>query len=490
MAIPLLPGDPHDEALRANVRPPGWVNPTPAARYQLVVLGAGPAGLVAAAGAAALGAKVALVERDLMGGDCLNVGCVPSKTLLRAARAVAEVRRAKEFGITTADPAIDFAAVMERVRRVRAAISPHDSAERFRRLGVDVFLGEGRFVNEDTVEVNGARLRFVRCLIATGARPVVPDIPGLTESRWFTNETVFTLTDLPRRLLVIGAGPVGCELGQAFARLGSKVTLAARGDRLLPRDDDDAAAMVSAALRADGVGIVPEPPPVAGFDAVLVAAGRRANVEALNADAAGIQIDVGRGVLVDRFLRTTNPRVFAAGDVVGGGLGWGWYREGRFTHAADAMARLALRNALFPGRESFEPLLVPWCTYTDPEVAGVGPWGSVPERSRGPGDVFRTDLSQLDRGATDGAAGFVKVTAAKGTDRVLGATVVGPHAGEIIGAVSLAMANGVGLKQIAGTIFPYPTYTEALKTVADQYNRTRLTPFRARLLRAWLRWFR
>jgi pyruvate/2-oxoglutarate dehydrogenase complex dihydrolipoamide dehydrogenase (E3) component len=473
MAIPLLPGDPHDEALRANVRPPGWANPAPAARYQLVVLGAGPAGLVAAAAAAALGAKVALVERDLMGGDCLNVGCVPSKTLLRAARAAAEVRRARRFGVRIGDPEIDFAAVMERVRRVRAQISPHDSAERFRRLGVDVFLGEGRFLNEDTVEVSGAKLRFGRCLIATGARPVVPDIPGLKDTRWFTHETVFTLTELPRRLLVIGAGPVGCELGQALARLGSKVTLVARSGRLLPREDREASDLLRAAFEADGVEIVREVPAVAGFDAVLVAAGRRPNVEGLNPEAAGVQFDPQSGIHVDGRLRTSNPRVYAAGDVKRGGS--------RFTHAADAEARQVVRNALFPG-SGRKIGCVPWCTFTDPEVATVG------RRTPQIASLHRVGFEELDRAVTDGAAGFIKVEAQRG--RVKAATVVGPHAGEVVGTLSLAMNNRLTLRQIAETVFPYPTYTEAVKKIADQYNRTRLTPFRARLLRTWLRWFR
>lgn len=472
MTIPLLPGDPHDEALRANVKPPDWVNPTPAPRYQLVVLGAGPAGLVAAAGAAALGARVALVERDLMGGDCLNVGCVPSKTLLRAARAVAEVRRAREFGITVGEPEIDFAAVMERVRSVRARISPHDSAERFRRLGVDVFLGEGRFVNEATVEVNGARLRFGRCVIATGARAAIPDVPGLSGSRYFTNETVFTLTELPRRLLVLGAGPVGCELGQAFARLGSRVTLVARGGRLLPREDHEAGDLLRAAFLTDGVEIVRETPAPTGFDAVLVAAGRRPNVEGLNLSAAGVETRGGH-VRADRCLRTTNPRVYAAGDVTSGGA--------KFTHAADAMARLVVRNALFPG-SGVDVSGIPWCTYTDPEVATIG--GRPSETT----PLFRVGFEELDRAMTDGATGFVKVAAHRG--RVTSATVVGPHAGEIIGALSLAMRHRLTLRQIADTVFPYPTYSEALKKVADQYNRTRLTPFRARVLKAWLRWFR
>jgi pyruvate/2-oxoglutarate dehydrogenase complex dihydrolipoamide dehydrogenase (E3) component len=482
MTIPLLPDDPHDARLRANVNPPGWANPKPADRYQLVVIGAGPAGLVAAAGAVGLGAKVALVERDLMGGDCLNVGCVPSKTLLRAARAVAEVRRAREFGIRVSEPEVDFAAVIERVRRVRAELSANDSAERFRSLGIDVFLGDGKFVNEDTVEVNGARLRFGRCLIATGARAAVPDIPGLKESRWFTNETVFTLTELPRRLVVIGGGPVGCELGQAFARLGSLVALQPSGrmtpGRLLPKEDDDAGRLVLAALLRDGVQIEG----AAEFDAILVAAGRVPNVERLNLSGVGIDYHPKEGIPVDDHLRTTNPRVYAAGDVCS--LGY------RFTHAADAMARLAVRNALSPAKGRASALVIPWCTYTDPEVGRVGVNEREAEERAVAVDVYRQDFAHVDRAATDGAAGFVKVLTARGTDRIIGATVVGAHAGEVIGTIALAMTNGIGLKRIADTIFPYPTYTESLRKIADQYNRTRLTPLAKRLLSTWLRWMR
>ena len=479
MAIPLLDGDPHDDALRANVKPPGWANPTPAERYQLVVLGAGPGGLVAASAAAGLGATVALVERDLMGGDCLNVGCVPSKALLRAARVVGEIRRAREFGIRVAEPEIDFAAVMERVRRVRAAISPHDSAERFRRLGVDVFLGAGRFVNEDTVEVNGAKLRFGRCIIATGARPHVPDIPGLSAARWFTNESIFTLTELPRRLLVIGGGPVGCELGQAFARLGARVTIQTRGSRMLPREDPEAAVLLQQQFRTDGIETRAGESVTAGFEAVLVATGRKPNVDGLNLPAAGVEFDPQDGIRVDNRMRTVNARVFAIGDVCS--LGY------RFTHAADAMARAAVRNALFPGRDRLEVSFLPRCTYTDPEIAALG--RSTHERLDDV-DLYRIELDELDRGATDGAVGFVKVVTARGGDRILGATIVSPRAGEMIGALSLAMANRVGLKRIANTVIPYPTYTEALKKIADQFNRTRLTPFNARLIKTWLRWFR
>jgi pyruvate/2-oxoglutarate dehydrogenase complex dihydrolipoamide dehydrogenase (E3) component len=483
MTIPLLPDDPHDAKLRANVKPPDWANPTPAARYQLVVIGAGPAGLVAAAAAAGLGAKVALVERDLMGGDCLNVGCVPSKALLRAARAAAEVRRAREFGIRVPEPEVDFAAVMERVRRVRAELSASDSAERFRSLGVDVFLGEGKFVNENTVEVNGAGLRFGRCLIATGARAAVPDIPGLKESRWFTNETVFTLTELPKRLLVVGGGPVGCELGQAFARLGSHVTIVAREGRLLPNDDYDAGELLTNLFRqSEGIDIRTGVETAAGFDAVLVAAGRVPNLAGLDADAAGVTSDPQFGIQVDRHLRTTNPRVYAAGDVCS--------PAGRFTHAADAMARVVIVNALFPVRARASVLTIPWCTYTDPEVGGVGLSADVIGLQKRPFRPFGVNLREIDRAVTDGAEGFVHLRVGARDDRILGATVVGPRAGELVGTLSLAMRSDVGLARIAATVFPYPTYTEALRKVADQYNRTRLTPLAKRLLGAWLRWMR
>jgi pyruvate/2-oxoglutarate dehydrogenase complex dihydrolipoamide dehydrogenase (E3) component len=460
MSIPLLPTDPHDAKLLANVRPAGRVNPTPKARYQLVVIGGGPAGLVAAAGAAGLGATVALVERDLMGGDCLNVGCVPSKTLLRAAKTVAEIRRAKEFGVRVTDPEVDFAAVMERVRKVRADLSPVDSVERFTNLGIDVFQGEARFTSEESVEVAGANLRFGRCVIATGTRPKALDVKA---DKVFTNESIFTLTELPVRLLVVGSGPVGCELGQAFARLGSRVTIVAKTwpDPVL-----------EGVFKSEGIEIVSAVPP-GDFDAALVAVGRTPNVEKLNLPAARIAFDTDRGVQVDDHLRTTNPRVFAVGDVCSVGH--------RFTHAADAMARIAVQNALFPRKARVSAKVIPRCTYTDPEVATVGEKTMV---------ALSHEFANLDRGAADWAAGFITVWVEPGTDRIAGATVVGPHAGEVIGTIALAMQNRIGLKAIAGTVFPYPTYTEAIKKIADQFNRTRLTPAAKWALKTWLKWMR
>ena len=349
----LEPWDEHNQKLASAVHPPEWVNPEPDERYNLVVIGAGTAGLVTAAGAAGLGAKVALVERELMGGDCLNVGCVPSKALIRAARAAADVRDAGTFGVYVPEGVhVDFGAVMERMRRLRASISHADSAERFRSLGVDVFLGEGRFVDGSTVEVGGRHLRFRKAVIATGARAIVLPIPGLAEARPLTNETVFSLTELPRRLAVIGAGPIGCELAQVFTRFGSEVRLIEVMERILGREDPDAAKIVADALVRDGVDLAcsrnVKRVEVRGsekvltvecegetsevvVDEILIGVGRAPNVECLNLEAVGVAFDP-QGIVVDDRLRTTNPQIFSAGDVSS---------TYKFTHAADFLARTA-----------------------------------------------------------------------------------------------------------------------------------------------------
>jgi pyruvate/2-oxoglutarate dehydrogenase complex dihydrolipoamide dehydrogenase (E3) component len=500
----VLPDDAYNRELVSRVHPPDWANPAPAPRYNLVVIGAGTAGLVSAAGAAGLGAKVALVERDFLGGDCLNVGCVPSKALIRAARAYADVRDAGGYGVTVPPGArVDFPAVMERMRRLRTALSPNDSAQRFRGLGVDVFFGQARFVGPDRVEVGDQTLHFSRAVIATGARAARPDIPGLPEAGYLTNETVFSLTDLPRRLAVIGAGPIGCELAQAFARCGSAVTLIGNRPQVLPREDRDAAALVEKQMRHDGITLLMsanvlraekqgadtvlhlEPGGQARevrADAVLAGVGRAPNVEGLNLEAAGVEYDTKRGVKVDDKLRTTNRRVFAAGDICS---------RYKFTHAADAMARIVVQNALFLPTARASRLVIPWCTYTDPEVAHVGV-SEAGAKQRGPAvRTFVEELAHVDRAVLDGEAdGFVKVHVRAGTDRILGATVVARHAGEMISTLTLAMTAGLGLGAVAKTIFPYPTQAEAIKRVADAYNRTRLTPFVKRLFEKWLAWRR
>ena len=501
--VRVLADDPHDIALLANVHPPGWRSPRPAARYDLVVIGAGTAGLVTAGGAAGLGARVALVERHLLGGDCLNAGCVPSKAVIRASRAAFDVQRAAALGIRAAGAAdIDFTAVMERMRRIRAQISHHDSAERFtRELGVDVFLGDASFAGSDVVRVGAATLRFKRAAVCTGARAAQPPIPGLAEAGFLTNETVFSLTKRPRRLVVIGGGPLGCELAQAFQRLGCAVTLLHDRTHLLDREDSRAAELVQAALRRDGVSVVlgaaieraerrgeekglrvraGGAPLEIAADEILVAAGRLPNVEGLALEAAGVRYDAHKGIRVDDFLRTSNRRIYAAGDVC---------LQHKFTHAADFAARIVIQNALFSlsvlGRRRLSSLTVPWVTYTDPEVAHVG-LHAHEAAARGVAiDTFVRPLSEVDRALIDGESeGFVEVHVAKGSDRIVGGTVVSRHAGDLIGELTLAMAAGVGLSKLANVIHPYPTHAEALRQVGDLYNRTRVTPRAKALLRA------
>jgi pyruvate/2-oxoglutarate dehydrogenase complex dihydrolipoamide dehydrogenase (E3) component len=493
-ALEIPPPDVWNRRLVEHVHPPDWVNPTPAPRYDLVALGAGTAGLVSAIVAAGVGARVALVERHLMGGDCLNVGCVPSKTLLRSARAAADVRAATQFGVRLAGPVeVDFAAVMERVRRVRAEIAPHDSAQRYRELGIDVFLGEGRFTGPDALTVGGATLRFKRAVIATGGRAAGLPIPGLAEAGYRTNETIFELEARPARLAVIGGGPIGCELAQAFARLSSRVTLFEVAPQLLIREDPDAAALVAAALARDGVElrlgaklerverrgetrIVHEAGQGAlDFDEILVAAGRAPNVEGLGLEAAGVAFDAKRGVRVDANLRSSNRRIFAAGDVC---------LDAKFTHAADAAAKLVVRNAFFFGRRRMADVRVPWCTYTDPEVAHVGLYERDAAAAGIALDTYQVPLGGNDRSRAEGETeGFVKLHVKKGGDSIVGATIVGRHAGELIAPLCVAGAAGFGLGRFVDLVLPYPTQSELLKAAAGAYTRTRLTPTAARVLR-------
>jgi pyruvate/2-oxoglutarate dehydrogenase complex dihydrolipoamide dehydrogenase (E3) component len=498
----LRPRDVHNRTLAALVHPPDWVSPTPSGRYNLVVIGAGTAGLVAAAGAAALGARVALVERRLMGGDCLNVGCVPSKALISAARAAAAVRQAGEFGLRVPEGVrVDFPAVMVRMRRLRAAIAPADSAARFRDLGVDVFLGEGRLTGADRVQVGEATLSFKRAVIATGTRPAVPPLPGLDQIEFLTNDSLFSLTELPRRLAVLGAGPIGCEMAQTFARFGADVFLIEAEHGVLPREDRDAAALVEAALVSDGVKLLccgretkfcPAGDGIRVMlcshgreydlivDKLLVSVGRTPNVCGLGLDAAGVKYDGRHGVTVNDRLQTSNPRIYAAGDICS---------QYKFTHAADFMARIVVQNALFFGRSKLSALTIPWCTYTSPELAHIG-LNERDAREQGvPIDTFVQQLEDVDRAVLDGETeGFVKVHVRRGTDTIVGATIVASHAGEMIGEMSLAMTHGLGLKKIGRAIHPYPTQAEALRKLGDHYNRTRLTPIVKRLLKRWLAW--
>jgi len=492
--VTVLPQDAANQELVSYVHPPDWKNPTPVDTYDLVVIGAGTAGLVTAAGTAGLGIgmKVALVERHLMGGDCLNVGCVPSKCVIRSSRVVGELRAAPALGVHPGEAQIDFPAVMERMRRLRAGISHHDSAHRFSKMGIDVFLGEGRFLNGNTLEVEGKTLKFKKAVIATGARAARPGIPGIEEAGYLTNETVFSLTDRPRRLGVIGGGPIGCEMAQAFQRLGCEVTLLHRGSHILNKEDPDAADIVQKVFEKEGIQLVVgaeirrvERSPdgkiihfvregraeTVVVDEILVGAGRAPNVESLNLEAAGVAYN-RKGVEVNDFLQTTNPKIYAAGDIC---MNW------KFTHAADSAARIVIKNLFFAPfglkRSRLSHLVMPWATYTDPEIAHVGLYEDEAQEKGMQVNTIKIPFSSVDRAIADGEEdGFVKILHPKGSDKILGATIVAKNAGDMISEITTAMVGGLGLNSLSSTIHPYPTQAEGIKKAADAYRRTLLTP--------------
>ncbi len=503
--VQLQPLDEHNQKLQSNVHPTDWSNPVPQADYQLVVIGAGTAGLVTAAGAAGLGARVALIERELMGGDCLNVGCVPSKGVISAARVAATVRDARRFGVQVpAGSQVDFGQVMERMRRLRADISPADSAQRFTGLGVDLFLGQGAFVDDRTIEVtrvDGSKsvLKFKKAVIATGARAAAPPIPGLDRVKYLTNESLFSLTDLPARFGIVGAGPIGAEMAQTFARFGSEVFLFEMSDHILSREDSDAAAIVQQQFERDGVNLFTgsqdlklEPAAhntirVTGnrgeqsfeveVDQLLVAVGRAPNTDGLNLEAVNVKFD-RNGVEVNDHLQTTNPRIYAAGDICS---------KFKFTHAADFQARIVIQNALFAigplGKKKASDLIIPWATYTSPEIAHVGMYPADANKAGLEIDTYIQHFADVDRAILDGQPeGFVKVHVKQGTDKIIGATIVAEHAGDMISELTLAMKNNVGLGQISSTIHPYPTQADAIRKLGDQFNKTRLTPTSKKIL--------
>jgi pyruvate/2-oxoglutarate dehydrogenase complex dihydrolipoamide dehydrogenase (E3) component len=469
-----------------NVRPPAWRNPQPHDVYDLVVIGGGPAGLVACESAVELGARVALIERDALGGNCLNVGCIPSKALIRTARLYAEMRSAGHYGARTDDVGrADFPAAMERMRRIRARLSRVDSAARLVEAGVDVFFGAAAFSGEDCVDVAGARLRFRRALIATGARPDTPNIPGLAEAGYRTNESIFDLDALPRRLLVIGGGPLGCELAQAFGRFGARTTIAQDIPLFLPKEERDAAQLLSEALARDGIEVrlntavvgvrVERGEKVVDLvsddyrssvtvDEILTGVGRVPNVAGLDLEAARVEYDAAAGVATDDYLRTSNRRIYAAGDVT---------LAHAFTHTADASARIVVRNALLRGRERVSALTIPWCTYTDPEIAHVGLYVREARERDIPVRTFTIPMHDVDRAITDGEErGFVKIHVHDHSDRILGATIVARHAGEMINEITLAMVADIGLATLARVIHAYPTQAAAIREAAVAYERT------------------
>ncbi|MHB1271398.1 MAG: mercuric reductase [Rhodanobacter sp.] len=484
----------------ADIHPESWNNPEPRGRYQLVIVGAGPAGLAAAEDAAALGTRVALVERHLIGGTCLNTGCVPSKTLIRTATVYAQMRHATRYGAQVpGDIQADFAAVMERVRRIRSHITATASVRRLAASGVDVYFGNVRFSGADRLCVNGQQLCFDKALIATGARPHTPAIAGLKEAGFLTNATVFDLTELPPRLLVLGGGPLGCELAQAFQRLGSRVTIVQNLPLFLAREERDAAQILSDAFAREGIEVRLNTTATGvrvengcklvdlvsadyhntiRVDAILTGVGRRPNVHGLDLEAAGVDYDDAGGIAVDDQLCTSNPRIYAAGDVC---------LDDKYTDIAAESARVVVRNALLGGRECLSKLVIPWCTYTDPEIAHVGMYVREANRLGIPVKTFTVPMHESDRAITDSEeSGFVKIHIRDGSDRILGATIVARHAGDMINEITLAMVADIGLRTLARVIHAYPTKTEAIRQAAIAYNRTRLTPRILARLHGWL----
>ncbi len=508
----VLPDDEYNQRLVANVHPFDWVNPEPTGRYNIVVIGAGTAGLITAVIAASLGAKVALIEKHLMGGDCLNVGCVPSKGMIRAARAWADLRRSSEFGLhIPAEVKYDFGAVMARMRKLRARISQNDSAHRYAKLGVDVYIGSGRFTSSDAIQVDGPAgnrtLTFAKAAICTGARAVAPPTPGLKEAGYLTNETVFSLTELPSRIGVIGAGPIGCELAQSFARFGSQVYLIEVEHGIMPNEDRDAAGIVEQQMLRDGVTLLccgkelTVQKTEAGkrmtvdshgrqydvlVDEILVGAGRVPNVESLGLDVVGVKYDKS-GVKVNHRLQTTNPRIYAAGDVCS---------RYKFTHAADAMAQIVIQNALFPhplglAYATVESLAMPWCTFTEPEIAHVGMYEKDAKETGIEVETYTYKLDEVDRAILDGEDdGFARIHVQKGTDKILGATIVASHAGDLISEFSVLMKAGAGAKTLAATIHPYPTQAEVNKKVVNLWRKAHFSQRTKHILTQLFAWMR
>jgi pyruvate/2-oxoglutarate dehydrogenase complex dihydrolipoamide dehydrogenase (E3) component len=478
MNAPKFPLDEFNQNLIQDVFPSNWKNPKPADIYDLVVLGGGPGGMTAVTMAAKLNAKTAIVEKEHLGGECLNVGCIPSKTLLRSSRLCAEVRDAADFGIEIGKGwRVNFPSVMQRVRRLRSALSPHDSALHFKALGTDVFLGMGHFTGSDKLEVAGQTLRFKKAIVATGTQPIRLAVQGLEEAGYLTNQTVFNLTFLPARLAVIGAGPIGCELSQAFARFGSKVLLITRGSSLLPKDDRTATERLQKVMEKEGMQVLfqsqlqrvemkgkekilylDRSSKGIAVDEILVATGRIPVVEELALDRAGVIFDAKNGIAANEFLQTSNPDIYAVGDVTS---------RYKFTHISMELGKIAVQNALNSGNIKHSSLIIPWCTYTDPEIAHIG---LLEKEVLANENALLTQLIELkdtDRALLDGeTVGFVKIHLQKGTEQIVGATIMARHAGDMISEIAVAMKSGKGITALAGAIHPFPTQAEAIRGAA------------------------
>ncbi|MDD1622488.1 MAG: mercuric reductase [Methylococcaceae bacterium] len=468
--------------------------------YDLCIIGGGAAGLVVAAGAATLGAKVVLVEKNALGGDCLHYGCVPSKALIHSAKVAHTLRDAERFGIPAQAPAIDLPTVMQRVQSVIRQIEPNDSPERFAELGVELIFGAGQFTAPDAFSVDGRELRAKNFVIATGTRPAIPPLPGLDQIPYLTNETLFSVQEQIPHLLILGGGPIGCEMAQALARLGSRVTVFDLAQGLLPREDEDISAVVAERFKQEGIalhlgikvikvdrqdgeiGVLLEHPQRGQYwlsgSHLLIAAGRKPNLEGLGLDKAGVELNNSR-LVIDARLRTGNKNIYACGDVAGPYL---------FTHMAEHQAGVVLRNALFHWPSKAQTNNIPWCTYTDPELARVGLSESEALQQGIQHQIYRFPFADIDRAVTEGATeGLAKIiTTPRG--KLLGACIVGPHAGELIAEYGLAIAKGMKAADLSNTIHIYPTLAQINRRVADQRLKEALTPCRKLWLKRIFGW--
>ena len=472
-------------------------------RYNVAVIGGGTAGLVTSAGTVGLGGRAALVEANKMGGDCLNYGCVPSKALISSTKLIAQIHRSRDLGLTETAPSFKFEEVFERMRERRATIEPHDSVERFESLGVDVFQGRAKFVSPFEITIDDKkRLTAKHFVIATGSKTFIPSIPGLDSVPFYTNETIFdNMQQAPLSMMIIGGGPIGCELAQVMGRLGVAVKLIERLPRLIHSDDRDASALIKNCLEKEGIEIHTATNVTqfeyTGHDiiatvekegqkktlktqAVLLATGRQPNIDNMGLDNAGVDFDHS-GIKVNSSLTTSKPNIYACGDVVGPYL---------FTHSADYQARIVTRNILIPWfKAKVNYQWVPRVTYTDPEVAHFGLTEDTAKQNNIPYNIYRYDWNNLDRAITDSATnGFIKVLTKSGSDKILGATIVGVHAGEVMHEVLVAAKHGIGLSKLSNTIHAYPTFSSSVQRVADVYQKTRLTPFAAKLFKWLYRW--
>ncbi len=482
---PLPPKSHSENKLLDYVRPVDWHNPEPRNPYDLVIVGAGPAGLAAADLAIRLGLRVALIERNRLGGNSLNAGTVPSKAIIHAAHAYAAKRQAEEFyasGFT--EPGLNFGAVMARMARLRTRIAEYHSAGRLQTLGVDLFFGDARFSGPSDILIGGTRLHFRKALVATGARPKPSNISGLDQVGYHTSESIFELEELPKRLVVIGGGPLGCEVAQAYCRLGAHVTIVQNDPKFLPREERDAAETLSRSMARDGVVIRLNTTVVGArlqggtkcldtlnnevkdcieADVVLLSIGRVPNTEALGLDIAGIECDGAQGITVDDFLCTTNENVYAAGDVCA---------SDKFTNVARSCARMAVQNALAGKEKRQSQLTIPWCTYCDPEIAHIGLHAWEAKKKSIPAKSFTVMMHDVDRAILDGQdSGYVKIHVKEGTDTILGATIVASRASEMINEISVAMSAGLGMRELSRVLHTYPAQSEAIRMAALAYCR-------------------